>query len=165
MPPIAIRFSVTDRALTFARACVFRVQVAVNSRASFPTVREIWWCVTVPSKVQDSSLSGPTKALILNENCQPSPGVKIICTTHSPTTGPSATFVDNPSSSFRPSHFRFFFFLPLDPAVARRFSPPAPIHILPSAVPAATMPVEDTAVDKTNGGESDTPDSGGGVAV
>jgi len=27
------------------------------------------------------------------------------------------------------------------------------------------MPVEDTAVDKTNGGESDTPDSGGDVAV
>ena len=81
---------------------------------------------------------------------------------HSPTTGPSATLTDNPSSSFKPSHFRVrFFFAP----AARRLSPPVPIHILPSAVPAAMMPDEEIAVDMMNGGVSDMPDSGGGVAV
>src|ERR1700691_1238232 len=105
------------------------------------------------------------KALIKNASCRPISGMTINSITHNPTTGPSATFTDKPSSCFRPSHFRLLFFLPPDPDEAGRFSPPAPIHTLPSAVPAATTPAVDTAVDKTNGGESDTPDSGGRASV
>lgn len=44
-------------------------------------------------------------------------------------------------------------------------SPPEPIHSLPSAIPAAIRPVDDIAVDKTKGGDNDTPLSGAVAAT
>ena len=69
----------------------------------------------------------------------------------------------SPFSSCRPGHFRARFF-PAFELAGEDLSPPDPIHSLPSAIPAAIRPVEEIAVDKTKGGESDTPLAGGVAA-
>src|SRR5260221_11318687 len=71
--------------------------------------------------------------------------------------GPSANFFERPIASPRPPHFRVFF-------ADNPLSPPKPIHKWPSAVPAATVPVDETERQSTKGGDSDTPDDCGGKA-
>jgi hypothetical protein len=79
-------------------------------------------------------------------------------TTYNATTGPSAIFLDKPISSRKPPHLRVFFAETL-------LSPPKPTHIWPSAVPAATVPVDETERQRTNGGDNETADVGGNEAI
>ncbi len=78
------------------------------------------------------------------------------------TTGPSAICTNCPSDSRRPSHFLLFLFLPPKDIV---LSPPVPIHNRPSAVVAAMRPTGDIDIDRTNGGERDTPEDGCAAAA
>ncbi len=66
-----------------------------------------------------------------------------------------------PLDSRRPSHFllRFFF------SAGDALSAPAPSQTRPSAVVAAINPVEEADIDRTNGGDIDTPVVGGAAAM
>ena len=75
------------------------------------------------------------------------------------TTGPSATWIQEPLELLKPSHFL------LRLGDGADLSPPAPSHTLPSAIPAASSPLGDTAIDNTNGGDNEIPEVGGGAAT
>lgn len=82
--------------------------------------------------------------------------------THTATTGPSAILISSAPSALRPSHFRLRFFFTPAPG---SFSPPAPSHNRPSAVPTASRAVDDIADDNTKGGESEMPVDCAGAAI